>query len=35
MKKTLYDFLGVNPQANTEELKKAANALIKLLSYQG
>ncbi len=29
MKKTLYDFLGVNPQANTEELKKAANALIK------
>ena len=29
MKKTLYDFLGVNPQANTEEIKKAAYVLIK------
>jgi curved DNA-binding protein CbpA len=29
MKKTLYDFLGVNSQASTEEIKKAAYALIK------
>ncbi len=29
MKKTLYDFLGVNPQASTEEIKKAAYVLIK------
>lgn len=29
MKKTLYDFLGVNPQASTEEIKKTAYKLIK------
>jgi curved DNA-binding protein CbpA len=29
MKKTLYDFLGINSQARTEEIKKAAYALIQ------